>query len=72
MDYRVATRSAAALIGLFSVCGALGGCAVAAVAGAAVSVVSTTVSATATVIGTGVDAAAGAVKAVTGSGDKAK
>ncbi len=72
MDDRFAAPSVAAAIGLLFLCSALGGCAVAAVAGAAVSVASTAVSAAATVIETGVDVAAGAVKAVAGSGDKPK
>ena len=46
------------------------GCAVVAVADAAVTVVSTTVSVGATVVGTTVDVAAAGVKAVVGSDDK--
>lgn len=48
----------------------VGGCAVVAVADAAVSVVATTVKVGATVVGTTVDVAASGVKAVTGSSDK--
>ena len=46
------------------------GCAVVAVADAAVTVVSTTVSVGATVVGTTVDVAAAGVKSVVGSDDK--
>ena len=46
-----------------------GGCAVVAVADAAVAVVATTVKVGATVVGTTVDVAAAGVKAVAGTGD---
>ncbi len=51
------------------VCVGLPGCAVVAVADAAVSVVATTVSVGATVVETAVDVTAAGVKAATGSGD---
>jgi hypothetical protein len=51
------------------VCASLPGCAVVAVADAAVSVVATTVSVGATVVETAVDVTAAGVKAATGSGD---
>ena len=50
-------------------CLSLQGCAVVAVADAAVSVVATTVSVGATVVETAVDVTAAGVKAATGSGD---
>lgn len=50
-------------------CVSLPGCAVVAVADAAVSVVATTVSVGATVVETAVDVTAAGVKAATGSGD---
>ena len=72
MIRRRAIRSAAAVLSVFSVASALGGCAVVSVAGAAVSVGATAVSAAATVVGAGVDVAAGAVKAVAGSASEPK
>jgi hypothetical protein len=52
--------------------GSLSGCAVVAVADAAVTVVATTVKVGATVVGTAVDVTAAGVKAVAGSGDADK
>lgn len=52
------------------ICTLFNGCAVVAVADAAVTVVATTVKVGATVVGTTVDVAAAGVKAVVGSSDK--
>lgn len=72
MEYRLALRFAATVVGIVAVSSALGGCAVVAVADAAVSVASSAVSVAATVVETGVEVAASAVKAVAGSGDKSR
>lgn len=61
----IRTIALAALFSLLST-----GCAVVAVADAAVTVVSTTVSVGATVVGTTVDVAAAGVKAVAGTDDE--
>jgi len=52
-------------------CSGLGGCAVVAVADAAVTVVATTVKVGATVVGTAVDVAAAGVEAAVGDDDEA-
>lgn len=54
---------------LIALCASLPGCAVVAVADAAVSVTTTAVKAGATVVGTAVDVAGAGVKAVVGSDD---
>jgi hypothetical protein len=61
-------RTALVLLAL----GSLSGCAVVAVADAAVTVVATTVKVGATVVGTAVDVTAAGVKAVAGAGDAEK